>query len=200
MTLVSEIVQSPVLPAIVGAITGTALSFGVQKWNRIQEVKDEREYLRRSILAELASMESLARLEAARYHTQLRVSLETPSIIYEANSSRLSLLSKDEVKSIVEFYSSSGSVKEKMDRTWDILEQAETKSNIDFSPINNSIADLREQWESAVLSIMTSLDEYPDTIIVDGEEHHIRALNSADLWTILNNDLSDTNLQKEANN
>jgi polyhydroxyalkanoate synthesis regulator phasin len=173
--------------AAVGAVIGSYGTYWARERSRLNEQEERIENLRRSLIAELGSMEELATEKASNYRTQIPVHSTISAEVYKSNSSDISLLEPKEAEAIIRFYSGAIRLEQTLDTTRDLLTESENPQQNDLTALNESIDILRQEWKDAVLVLLSNLDDYPSAVRTEHDEVKVDdSMSTGDLWIVLN--------------
>lgn len=182
-----------VASGVVGALLGSFATYLGRERSRKNEKREEIETLRRSLVAELASMEELATIDSANKPTKVPIHRLVSSEVYKSNSPKISRLTPREAEAVIRFYSNAIRYEQTLDTTHQLLSNIDASPLHDMSPLHISRDLLRKEWKDCVLALISELDDYPGEIKIDGERYSVdESMSSADIWYVLNLDKLET--------
>lgn len=186
--MIAQLVPA-VVSALFGGVAGSLGTYILRERSRRKERERQITNMRRSLLAELHSMEELATQDSANKSTMLPMHRFVSAEVYRANSSQISLLTEKETEAIVRFYSGAIKFEQTLEVTRGQITEETQGPLQDFSGLHHTQDILREEWKECVLALMSELDRYPKEIEIDGETLQIdESRSSGDLWVILDNE------------
>ncbi|WP_336337336.1 hypothetical protein [Haloarcula brevis] len=128
-----------VVAAFAGAALGALVQFAWQVYTRHKK----RNNLRRSLQAELKSMENISKYELSKINDKKGMSyLLLQTAVYENNTDSIGLLSEPEIEKVLTFYSHAM-------YTQNQLENAARSHDMDETDVIDDVETLKQNWSEA---------------------------------------------------
>jgi len=185
--------------AILGALLGSYGTYLARERSRKKQERERIENLRRSLVAELGSMDELATQKASNYATQIPAHSTISAEVYKSNSSEISLLTPKEAETVIRFYSGAIKLEQTLDTTRELVVESEYPQMHNLSSLNESIDVLRKEWKKCVLALISHLEDYPSEIQIDDKQIPVdESISPGDLWLVLNHkklEFDDSNIE-----